>query len=56
MSTVPEDVAAHLLEGTSFVYPLGEQYGRSVVTSAELREDRVVLFGELGELPVGQTG
>ena len=51
-ATVPEDVAAELLEGTSFVYPLGEQYGGSVVTGAELREDRVVLTGELGELPV----
>ena len=52
-ATVPEDVAAQLLEGTSFVYPLGEQYGGNVVTGAELREDRVVLIGELGELPVG---
>lgn len=52
-ATVPEDVAAQLLEGTSFVYPLGEQYGGSVVTGAELREDQVVLIGELGELPVG---
>lgn len=55
-ATVPEDVTAQLLEGTSFVYPLGEQYGGGVVTSTELRENRVVLFEELGELPVGQTG
>ena len=52
-ATVPEDVAAELLEGTDFVYPLGEQYGGAVVTGAELREDRAVLVGELGELPVG---
>lgn len=52
-ATVPEDVAAGLLEGTDFVYPLGEQYGGAVVTGAELREDRAVLVGELDELPVG---
>lgn len=47
-STVPEGVSAELLEGASFVYPLGEQFGGSVVTGAELQEDRVVLRGELG--------
>lgn len=52
-ATVPEDVSAELLKGTSFVYPLGEQFGGSVLTGAELREDRVVLTGELGALPVG---
>ena len=52
-ATIPEDVSAQLLEGTSFVYPLGEQFGGSVVTGAEVREDRVILTGELGELPVG---
>ena len=55
-TTVPEDVSAALLEGTSFVYPLGEQFGGSVITGAELLEDRVVLTGELGELPVGGGG
>ena len=52
-ATVPEDVAAQLLEGTSFVYPLGEQFGGSIMTGAELRGDRAILTGELGELPVG---
>ena len=52
-ATIPEDVAGQLLAGTSFVYPLGEQFGGSVVTGAEVREDRVVLTGELGTLPVG---
>lgn len=47
-STVPDSVADELLGGTSFVYPLGEQFGGSTVTGAELREDRVVLTGELG--------
>ena len=55
-ATVPEDVTAQLLEGTSFVYPLGEQFGGSVVTGAELRGDRAILVGELGELPVGSSG
>ncbi len=52
-ATVPEGVAAELLGGTSFVYPLGEQFGGSVVTGVALREDWVVLTGELGALPVG---
>ncbi|WP_166396408.1 LmeA family phospholipid-binding protein [Rubrobacter marinus] len=52
-TTLPEDLTGQLLEGTSFTYALGEQYGGSVVTGAELLEDRVVLTGELGELPVG---
>ena len=52
-ATVPEDVAGQLLEGTSFVYPLGEQFGGSTVTGAEVREDRIVLTGDLGALPVG---
>ena len=52
-STVPEEVSAGLLEGASFVYPLGEQFGGSVVTGAELREDQVVLTGELGTLALG---
>lgn len=55
-ATVPEDIAAQLLGGTSFVYPLGEQFGGSVVTGAEVREDRVVLMGELGAVPVGRSG
>lgn len=50
-STVPQGVSDELLEGASFVYPLGEQFGGSTVTGAELREDRVVLTGEL-EAPV----
>ena len=50
---LPEDVSAELLQGTSFVYPLGEQFGGSVVTGVELWEDRAVLLGEIGELPVG---
>ena len=52
-ATVPEGIAAELLGGTSFVYPLGEQFGGSVLTGVALREDRVVLAGELGTLPVG---
>lgn len=51
--TLPEDLAAQLLGDTSFVYPLGEQFGGSAITGAELQEDRIVLTGELGELPVG---
>lgn len=52
-ATLPEDLAAQLLGDTSFAYPVGEQFGGSVVTGAELRKDRAILTGELGELPVG---
>ena len=52
-ATVPEGLAAELLGGTSFVYPLGEQFGGSVLTGVASQGDRIVLTGELGTLPVG---
>lgn len=52
-ATVPEGVSAELLKGTSFVYPLGEQFGGSVVTGVDLREGRMILTGKLGALPAG---
>lgn len=51
-TTLPEGLAGPLLEGTSFTYPLGEQFGGSVITGAELRENRTILTGELGTLPI----
>ncbi len=51
--TLPERLTGKLREGTSFVYPVGEQFGGSVVTGAEVQEDRIVLKGELGTLPIG---
>lgn len=52
-TTLPEELSGPLLDGTSFVYPLGEQFGGSMVTGVELRENQAILTGELGELPVG---
>ena len=48
---VPQRFTQDLLQGASFAYPLELSFGK--VSSVELREDRLVLTGEVITLPVG---
>lgn len=47
---VPQQFTQDLLQGASFAYPLELSFGK--ISSVELREDRLVLTGEVS-LPVG---